>query len=241
MIFHRSLQPVRAITFDLDDTLYDNHPLMVQAEQRLMDFMHQHYPTSRSLSLQDWRAIKKQWLKQRPELASDMGLLRRLTLQSGLMQAGLSEQQAIPAAEQCFERFYFYRSDFEINKNIHSTLAKLASRVPLVAITNGNVNLQQIGLDSYFSACFKANIKQPMKPHRSMFDLAQQHLGLPAKHILHVGDNLEKDIMGAMNAGFQSAWHACNRPMIMTQQSTTVLPHVSIFDLAELETLVVEA
>lgn len=38
MHFYRRLQRPAALTFDLDDTLYDNHPVIVRSEQAALDF-----------------------------------------------------------------------------------------------------------------------------------------------------------------------------------------------------------
>ena len=36
--------PIRAVTFDLDDTLWDIWPIVEQAEQRLQQWLQQRYP-----------------------------------------------------------------------------------------------------------------------------------------------------------------------------------------------------
>ena len=76
-----------------------------------------------------------------------------------------------------------------------------------------------------------------MKPSRHMFDEAVRLLDVPAEQILHVGDNLEKDVYGAVAAGMQSAWFACNRPMDIRTEAVRVLPHVELARLDELHTL----
>lgn len=238
MIFFRSIQKTKAISFDLDDTLYDNLPMMIKGEKRLFTYLNETYPLSAQLSREDWQRIKKNHLAQRPELASDMGELRRLTLNKGLSDVGYRGAELEAAVKDTYDFFYFMRSDFEVNKNIHSLLQSLANKVPLVAITNGNVNLEQIDIAKYFSHCFKAHIAQPMKPHPIMFERAADELKLPPANILHVGDNMEKDVMGAINAGMSAAWFACDRKMHIRKERISVLPHIQLNALTELEDLV---
>lgn len=238
MKFFRSLSKIQALSFDLDDTLYENHPRMLEAEKSLQKYLASHYPNTAELTIADWRSFKRSHLKSSPALMSDMGELRRLTLETGLSTSGYQGQELNNAVNACFEYFYHERSNFQVDKNICSLLAELGNVVPLVAITNGNVNLDQIGISDFFSHCFKANMQQPMKPHRKMFDLASESLNLAPKNILHVGDNLEKDIMGAIAAGMQSAWYACDRPMQLNNERTSVIPHVQLDDLNELRALV---
>lgn len=234
MIFYRRLSEIKAMSFDLDDTLYDNHPMMIAAEKKLRAFLQINHPQTEYLDLAGWRAIKIAHLQSHPMLASDMGELRRRTLHTGLHSTGLSGPELDKAVEAAFDYFYFARSDFEVDQSIRLLLAKLAEKIPLVAITNGNVNLRQIGISEYFDHTFKASVTMPMKPHSAMFDKSVKSLNTPALHILHVGDNLEKDVMGGINAGFQTAWYACNRKMSLGNEEPSVLPHVQLRALNEL-------
>ncbi|GAC15517.1 HAD-IA family hydrolase [Aliiglaciecola lipolytica] len=238
MKFYRTFSPVKAISFDLDDTLYDNHPFIMEAERKLFRYLGSSYPKTARLSEQDWQTFKREHLTQQPQLVSDMGALRKHTLQTGLHKVGYRERHLSTAVEDCFEYFYYHRSNFKVDKNICSLLSALAEKVPLIAITNGNVNLQQIGIDEYFTHCFKANLSQPMKPHDAMFSKASSVLQLSPKDCLHVGDNLKNDVMGAINAGMQSAWYAINRKMDLRRERTSVLPHIQLDSLDELRLLV---
>lgn len=238
MIYYRQLATIKAMSFDLDDTLYDNAPYMRKAEQQLMVFLHRSFSKTRHTDHAFWRRCKARQLFTQPELHSDMGLLRKKTIQQGLFACGYSEAQAEAGSEQCFQYFYQQRSDFKVDKNICSLLSRLARKIPLIAITNGNVDLDRIGIGRSFQLCFKANLTQPMKPSRHMFNQAVEYLSLPAKQILHVGDNLNTDVYGAINAGFASAWYAHNRPMRILKEPVKVLPHVQLHQLNELEQLI---
>lgn len=238
MIFYRRLKPIRAMTFDLDDTLYENTSVIRRAESSLLDFLQRTYPETEKYDIKDWRKIQQGLLKTSPYLKHDMGQLRYRTLEQGLIQLGLNQKFASEGAKLGFEHFYDVRSDFKLDQKVHQTLAKLSANLPLVAITNGNVNLQQIGIDEYFTATFKASVRLAMKPAPDMFEAAKAQLKLPAEQILHVGDNLEKDVYGALAAGYQAAWYADDRPMHITAEPTLLLPHVQLNRLAELVELV---
>lgn len=238
MIFFKKLNKIQAMTFDLDDTLYENTSIIKQAEKSLIAFMQQKYPVTKQVDKGFWRKQQKTHILAEPLLKHDMSQLRRLSINSGFAQLGLTNNELSQATKACYEHFYFERSNFKINKNVHSLLKSLSARLPLVAITNGNVNLHQIGLDGYFSGSFSANIKLPMKPNTAMFEAAQLHLNIPHKHILHVGDNLEKDIYGALKAGFQTAWYAHDRIMDLNQEPVQIVPHVQLEQLEQLSCLI---
>ena len=238
MQFFRSLHAVKAMTFDLDDTLYNNEPIIQRAEQALQQHIQTHHPRAASLTAQQWRNLKNNALTSRPELASDMGQLRLTILRQALnedaQEKRWDEAQREDAVMACFHCFYHARSQFKLAQEIHTTLKTLSARMPLVAITNGNVNAKAIGIHTYFNDIYHANLSRPMKPSPVMFEHAAAKLGIAPQHILHVGDNLQKDVYASINAGFQSAWYACNRPMALQLEKVSVLPHVVLDNLSEL-------
>lgn len=238
MIYYKKLRPIQAITFDLDDTLYENTSVILKAEHSLIEFMHNHYPVTKKANKNFWRTQQKAHFLANPLLKNDMGELRRLSLESGFGILGLSGKEIDTATKRCFEHFYFQRSNFCLHKNMHSLLKSLSDKLPLVAITNGNVDVQQIKIDKYFSACFKASVDLPMKPNKAMFDAAQIFLNIPHENILHVGDNLQKDIYGALKAGYQTAWYAEDRTMNMLDEKVHVLPHIQLSQLTQLLELI---
>ena len=237
MRFYRPLAPVHAITFDLDDTLYDNEPVIRQAERTLRAHIGERFPKAAAMKPEDWQSIKRDLIAQTPELASDMGQLRLLTLKSAL-QHDVKGEDLHHAATECFDCFYDARSELTLAEEVHHTLRTLADAVPLIGITNGNVNAEKIGISPYFKTIYHASLARPMKPSRSMFDEAAGELGLSPKRILHVGDNLIKDVYGAINAGYQAAWFACTREMHLNYEPVKALPHVHLDDLSELLSLV---
>lgn len=242
MQFFRSINHVDAMTFDLDDTLYDNEPIIRQAEKALQAHIAEHHHQAAKLTSLDWLQLKRAAIAEDARLASDMGQLRRVVLSAALSGTPANQLSTVPtedtalrtAVDGCFNCFYDARSDFALASNVHHTLDKLSQHVPLVGITNGNVNAQKIGLDRYFTTVLHASIERPMKPAQNMFDEAASLIKVTPAHILHVGDNIIKDVFGAINAGYQSAWFACNRPMQLKTETVSVLPHVQLDSLEEL-------
>ncbi|WP_018984430.1 HAD-IA family hydrolase [Salinimonas chungwhensis] len=238
MRFYRPLGPIRAMTFDLDDTLYDNGPVIRAAEQTLKTFIAQRYDYASALTPAQWHQIRERLLTDTPDLSSDMGQLRLRTLAEALRDDISEEKARQEAAKACFDCFYTARSELELHDVIHTTLTALAQKLPLIGITNGNVDVKKIGASDYFTHVLHASLERPMKPHRHMFDEAAQLLNLPPAQILHVGDSLTNDVFGAICAGKQAAWFACNRPMAINTEKTRVLPHVELDEFEELLALV---
>ncbi|MFT4937814.1 MAG: HAD superfamily hydrolase (TIGR01549 family) [Paraglaciecola sp.] len=238
MIYYRKLLPIQAITFDLDDTLYDNLPYIIAAEKALTAFLHDHYPDTQATDVAFWRQQKNKVLLANPEYKNDMGQLRRSTLQIGLSHLGYKGAELLKATEDSFRHFYHQRSNFLVDESICSLISELAKILPVVAITNGNVDVNRIGVGQFFQASYQASLAHPMKPDSAMFNAASKFLNIPAANILHVGDNLAKDVAGAIAAGYQTAWYAHDRPMNLNNERTGVLPHVQLESLEELKQLI---
>ena len=64
--------------------------------------------------------------------------------------------------------------------------------------------LHELGLDTFFAAiAISCEVGSP-KPNPLIFLKAATLLGLPPQAILHVGDSVEMDVVGAQNAGFRA-------------------------------------
>lgn len=232
MRFYRRWQPVRAITFDLDDTLYDNGPVMAQAERWMVEHMRSQYLETAMLDAARWAAIKRDLLAQEPALAHDVSLTRQRLLQAGLERGGMGAAQASEEARRVFSLFLAVRSEVAVTDETHALLTRLAERYPLVAITNGNLDLTWAGLAGYFRHVHRAGEGRRMKPHGDLFALALTDLGLPAHQVLHVGDHPATDLLGARRHGLRCAWlNERNQP------SPDQLPDVELSRLSELAPL----
>ncbi|MFQ2091222.1 HAD-IA family hydrolase [Aeromonas taiwanensis] len=231
MQFYRRWQPVAAITFDLDDTLYDNGPAIARAEQWMLGHLRSEYLATAMLDKPRWLALKRQLLLSRPELRDDVSLARLHGIREALVQGGMAPSQAALEAETVFAGFLAERSKIEVSDETHALLARLAARYPLAVITNGNLDLVQAGLADYFTLVCKAGAGARMKPAPDMFMQVQAALGLAPGRILHVGDHPETDVLGARLHGFRAAWL---NERGQSWQSLSLLPDVELGALHEL-------
>ncbi|MGS3183381.1 HAD-IA family hydrolase [Aeromonas taiwanensis] len=231
MQFYRRWQPVAAISFDLDDTLYDNGPAIARAEQWMLSHLRSEYLATAMLDKPRWLALKRQLLLSRPELRDDVSLARLHGIHEALVQGGMAPSQAALEAETVFAGFLAERSKIEVSDETHALLAQLAGRYPLAVITNGNLDLVQAGLADYFTLVCKAGAGARMKPAPDMFMQVQAALGLAPDRILHVGDHPETDVLGARLHGFRAAWL---NERGQSWQSLSLLPDVELGALHEL-------
>ncbi|WP_119157925.1 HAD-IA family hydrolase [Caldimonas tepidiphila] len=198
------LANVSAITLDLDDTLWPFAPSVERAERVLHKWLLQHAPGTASVltSPQKLHELRSATERERPELAHD---LKSLRLESIRMALTLSDEDA-GLAGAAYEVFFAERQRVELYEDVLPALQWLARRYPLVAVSNGNGCLKAAGVQQFFQADLRASTFGCAKPDAAIFQAAAALAGVAADRVLHVGDDAELDIAGALAAGLQAAW-----------------------------------
>lgn len=197
------MNEIKAISLDLDDTLWPIWPSIERAEHNLHEFLLAHAPkTAMQFPIPAMRHLREHVAQVNPSLAHDFTAQRKLSLRHAFQLSGESEELVEPA----FEAFFSARNQVTLYDDCIPALQGLAKQFPLIALTNGNADLQRTGISEYFIDCVAAKDIGSAKPDRAIFAAASAKLGVAAENILHVGDDPWLDIQGAHDAGFQSAW-----------------------------------
>jgi len=231
-------QTYRVISFDLDDTLYDNRPVIAQAEAASLCFLQQHYPKTKQWQASDWQQLKATLLTQFPALNHDVSLARQVMLARGLTLLGYSESVAHAGAKTVFEHFSMHRSCFRVSQSVLELLQHLKQHYRLIGITNGNVDHQKIGLAELLEFVLHPGQHVKQKPAADMFEQAAKRLEVPLTQILHVGDSASSDVEGARRAGCQSVWLNPSFDGCITGNAKNSLPHIEIQSIFQLEQLI---
>ncbi|MEI2267646.1 5-amino-6-(5-phospho-D-ribitylamino)uracil phosphatase YigB [Erwinia sp. CGal63] len=237
MHFYRSLRPVAAMTFDLDDTLYDNRPVISRTAKETHAFLQAYHPALAGFTPLQYQQLRDSLLEQEPEIYHDVSEWRRRAVELAMRNIGLSAQEAEKGSREVMAHFAHWRSQIEVPEETHSTLAALAAKIPLVAITNGNAEPHLFGLDKYFKFILRAGPHGRAKPYHDMYHLAAKKLNLPRENILHVGDDLTTDVAGAVRCGMQACWINLRDDNLMRAGDSRLLPTLEISQLASLTAL----
>lgn len=238
MLIYRNLMPVQAMSFDLDDTLYDNRPVIRQVEQQAALWLQREHPVTATQPMAWWKALKMRLAEEDSWLPHDVTLWRFEQIRQGLIALGYAPQQAEQAASEAMEEVMRLRNLVDVPQETHRVMTQLAAQIPLVAITNGNVDAEKIGLSHYFQLVLKAGPDGHAKPYPDLFDKARNFLGLPAHAILHVGDHLVTDVLGAKQNGFQACWYNDQGLSLHATPKAKLLPDVEIHRLSQLNQLI---
>jgi len=219
------LKRISAITLDLDDTLWPIWPTIERAEAVLHAWLLREAPKTAALLVTPGvlRELREATAKERSDLAHDLSALRRESIRTALRRAGEDPALADPA----FDAFFAERQRVTLYDDALPALKWLSERYPLVAVSNGNADIHKTGVGRWFRTAFNARAFGSGKPHAPIFRAAAASVGLLPRDVLHVGDDAELDVVGALNAGMQAAWLVRDeRPWVHGARPQLIVPNL---------------
>lgn len=222
---------IKAITLDLDDTLWPIWPTIQRAEQALTAWLTLHAPGAAAVfaDKEARLAVRDHVVQTRPELGHDLSAIRRESIRTALHRA----QEDTALAEAAFEIFFAERMRVELYEDVLPALTFLSARHPLIAVSNGNAHVARVGLGQFFAHSLSASEFGVAKPDARIFHAAAGKVGVAAADVLHVGDDAALDVLGAMGAGMQTVW--VNR--VQHVWSHAEQPHHTVENLTQLVAL----
>jgi FMN hydrolase / 5-amino-6-(5-phospho-D-ribitylamino)uracil phosphatase len=204
---HRGTRPIRAITLDLDDTLWPCEPTIQRAERLAHEWIAARAPeVIAPWSIERLREQRMALHAARPDLRFDFVTLRRLVLQEVFRNAGADDSQSAEIIEGMLDVYMTARNEVELYPEVLACLERLSKRYRIASLSNGNACLVHIGLDHLFHAMISAHVHGTGKPDPALFHLACRELGCAPEEVVHLGDDIELDIRGARAAGLHTVW-----------------------------------
>jgi HAD superfamily hydrolase (TIGR01509 family) len=203
---------IDAISLDLDDTLWPVVPALLKAEQAMHQWLLERAPATAAIcSIDRIREIRLLVAMAHADRAHDMGWLRLESLRQALREGGDDPALAVGA----FNVFLDGRQRVTLYDEVEAVLQRWKSRYKLLVVTNGNADIERIGIAHYFDARAAAHELGVGKPDRRIFEHACGQVGVAPSRVLHVGDDLVLDVLGARRAGLHAAW--LRRPDLLEQ------------------------
>ncbi len=195
---------IKCIAFDLDDTLWECHPVILNAEQKFYNWLKSYYPkitekySSQQLiqhriaymgaqqdNLHDLTTLRKGWMKN---LASEFGFFDSNYIESG------------------FEVFWLARNEVTFFDDTLNILGELSKDYSLGVISNGNADVNHIGVGHLFDFTLSSEKAGVSKPHKDIFHQALKLASAKSHETVYVGDDPKRDILGAHGAGLHAIW-----------------------------------
>ncbi|MEW6238278.1 MAG: HAD family hydrolase [Candidatus Omnitrophota bacterium] len=207
--------PINALLFDLDQTLGRDRDSYLISLERIMPVCRQRHPELSADTFRETFIRINNWhwehyddspirsmidpAEVRFHIFGEIFSAFHLLLEPDFLRAIAKEfQKARVETYRCYDEAL-------------GVLETLHGRIPLAIVTNGNTIMQKqkikaCGLEPYLSAVFIAQEAGISKPAPEIFLKALAAVNAKPHEAMMVGDNPEKDILGAKAAGIKTAW-----------------------------------
>lgn len=223
---------IRAVTFDLDDTLFDFQGCVARAGAEVIRALCERHPAATGRTTLErfhalWHRATEESLRE--EDVPVWSAVRRRGIQLLLQESDCSGADLL-VDELTALYFHHRRLPTDPFEDAAAMLVCLAGRVPLGIITNGNGQLTQVGLTEHFRIIVTPAVAGCSKPAPDIFLHAAAALGCAPAELLHVGDHWENDVVGALRAGCLAAWYCRDT----RSAPDGAVPHLVVRDHREL-------
>ncbi len=205
---------IKAVVFDLDDTLYAYEPLDREAGKRVQDFTCQRLGISEEDYQKAYRFGRTETKRQLGDVAASHN--RLLYFQRTLEYLKV---KPMPLSLQMYEMYWnTFLQKMQLYSGARALLDGLHRKGVIVAIcTDLTAHIQHrkiaaLGLCDDISCLVTSEEAGREKPSPQIFALCLRKLGFPAEEVCCIGDNYEKDIAGAKACGMQAVWFHPEQP-----------------------------
>ena len=204
--------PVRALSFDFDETLLDggrSEEAVLRTCQQISTQVDvdaaRLFEANREVWKSYWPEVEEKWT-----LGSLSGLA--VSLEAWREALAICGSNDDSLARMAMETHSNHRRDtLRLFDDVPDLFNFLKPRFRLALITNGASDTQRgrlrlLGIENLFDAVIVSGELGIAKPDLSIFTLALDKLGVKPQNIWHVGDSLKTDVAGALNAGITAVW-----------------------------------
>jgi len=189
--------PIRAVFFDLDDTLCDAIGSRPQRARKALEDFCRHHPDY------EVEELLRRALQPNPFLDREVRGLR-----SVFAELGLEASDGARAAYACYSQYF---DPLHLFEGVAETLELLCRRYGLGIISNGDEAVQRgkvrhFRLERYLRWLVISEGVGLRKPDARIFQHALSLAGVDPQEGVFVGDRLDTDVGGAKAAGMRAVW-----------------------------------
>ena len=200
--------PIRLITFDLDDTLWDVRPALEAAERAQWSYLQTRFPSLelKTTTPDQLASLRQTIISEHPELIHQISTFREVFIDRLLQYQGVAPAESAAAAHEAFAAFLSERHKVVVYEDAPAVLQTLSRHYQLGALTNGNADVRKTSISACFDHAWRAEEFGVSKPNPELFKRAFAQAGVTAEEVIHVGDCHDNDVSGAVSAGAAAVW-----------------------------------
>ncbi len=224
---------MKILCFDLDDTLCDLHTGELIARLKLRQELAHSSDMPEDMIGRAYDILGAQVKQHYMEMVSDgLGEMEIRAIHLGLVLDEIwGEDEADRLARLHWDTVL---ENFEIYPDSAKVIGELCKKYRLTMITNGPADLQWAKINLLpFKEVFEEIIVSAdlghHKPSKEIFNEMTRRTGVTPEEIVYIGNNYQKDIVGAHGAGWRTVW--VNQ---LGEEQGSVEPTWTIKELSEL-------
>ena len=201
---------IKLITFDLDDTLWDNYPTIIKAERETRKWIEREVGKIEWGDFNDFLSLRDQLIKDDKSIAWDISKLRKEIFRKKLSHV-TSEKYRDNIVDKAFEIFISKRHDVKFFDGVKNAIRDLSKKYILGVLTNGNANIYKFDIGECFEFSISSLEAKDSKPNRAHFDMALTKVkDITFDSMLHIGDHQINDMYAANKLGIDCLWFNIN-------------------------------
>jgi putative hydrolase of the HAD superfamily len=200
------LTGIKAITFDVDGTLWDFIGMMRGSlHQALLELERHDAEAAAQLDVDKMVETRDRVHIQMRDVTPDLVEIRKASFRQALIDVGRPDDAL---ARRLSDVYFEHRwSPSRLFDDVRPALDALAPRYRLGMISNGNSYPERFGLGHLITfGVYAQDHGGISKPDPRLFRIAIDEAGCLSHELLHVGDSLRSDVGGAKGAGSTAVW-----------------------------------
>ncbi|ABW27020.1 HAD family hydrolase [Acaryochloris marina] len=200
------LDKIKVISFDGDMTLWDFEKVMRHSLALTLQELKRHVPdrASAQLTIDKMIDIRKTVAAELKGTTVNLEQIRLKAFQRTLEFIHWDDPALAAALNQLYLKHRF--EAIELYSDVIPCLDVLKDRFAIGLISNGNSYPERCGLSGYFDFVIFSQDIGVEKPQAEIFLSACAQAGCAPEQLMHIGDSLDSDVVGANGVGAISVW-----------------------------------
>ena len=196
---------IKAISFDGDGTLWDFEKVMRHSLRLVLEELEKMDPQAVDmLDVENMIKIRNRVAEKLKDKVTNLEEIRLEAFRQTLKDIGRPNDTLASRLNRLYLKHRF--EDIELFKDVLPTFEALRKKFVLGLLSNGNNYPERCGLGGVFQFVIFSQDYGIEKPDPRIFRIALEKAGVSEKELLHVGDDLEIDIKGAIDVGINYVW-----------------------------------
>jgi len=196
---------IKAISFDADGTLWDFEKVMRHSLHYVLEELKKLDPNAANiLDVEKMIKIRNRVADELKGRVTNLEDVRFEAFRRTLRDIGRPNDVLASHLNQVYLKHRF--EDIELFSDVLPALKALRGTYTLGILSNGNSYPERCGLEGMFKFVVFSQDYGVEKPNPRLFQTAVEKAGCSKEQLLHVGDSLQDDVMGAINVGIKCVW-----------------------------------